>query len=137
MTRIVRYIWASPCSLVGLLLAILLLAFGGTIHRNSGVLEVSILTRWSGGHRSGKRLFEAITLGHVIIGFDEKDLKHFQLHELEHVRQYELWGLFFFLGYPISSLWQFLRGRRPYWDNYFETQVRERCARKENSKNIL
>lgn len=129
LTRIARYIWASPCSLVGLLFAILLVVFGGSMRRKRGVLEVSISTSRPLDPACTKRAFEAITLGHVIIGFNDEGLEHFHLHELEHVRQYEQWGLFFFLAYPLSSLWQLLRGRSPYWDNYFEAQARERCAR--------
>jgi hypothetical protein len=43
--------------------------------------------------------------------------------------QYERWGLLFFLAYPASSFAQLLRGRNPYWYNYFEIEARERCAR--------
>jgi hypothetical protein len=40
------------------------------------------------------------------------------------VRQYERWGVVFFLAYPLSSLWQAARGRHYYWDNWFEVQAR-------------
>lgn len=129
--RIARYVWASPCSLVGLLFATLIFVFGGSVRRKSGVIEVSISTRRPHAPPGRKHPFEAITLGHVIIGFNEQGLAHFHLHELEHVRQYEQWGVFFFVAYAISSLWQLLKGRSPYWHNYFEVQARERCARKE------
>jgi hypothetical protein len=49
-------------------------------------------------------------------------------HEQAHVRQYERWGLFFFVAYPAASLWQLLRCRRPYLDNWFEVQARERSG---------
>lgn len=132
-TRIARYIWASPCSLVGLLFAILIVVFGGSVRRKRGVLEVSISTGRPLVSAGTRHPFEAITLGHVIIGFNDEGLDQFHLHELEHVRQYEQWGLFFFLAYPLSSLWQLLRGRSAYWDNYFEVQARERCARNKSA----
>lgn len=128
-TRIASYLWASPCSLAGLLFAILIVVFGGSMRRKRGVLEVSISTGRPLVSAGARRPFEAITLGHVIIGFNGEGLDHFHLHELEHVRQYEQWGLFFFLAYPLSSLWQLLKGRNAYWDNYFEVQARERCAK--------
>jgi hypothetical protein len=130
LIRIARYVWAAPCSLAGLLFATLLFVFGSSVRKKSGVLEVTISTRQPLAPHENKHPFEAITLGHVIIGFNDEGLEHFHLHELEHVRQYEQWGLLFFVAYPLSGLWQLLRGRSPYWDNYFEVQARERCARK-------
>jgi hypothetical protein len=44
------------------------------------------------------------------------------------VRQYERWGLLFYPAYGLSSLWQLLRGRRPYWDNVFEVEARRRSG---------
>jgi len=37
-------------------------------------------------------------------------------------------GLFFLRGIPAASLWQLLRCRRPYIDNWFEVQARERSG---------
>lgn len=129
-TRIARYLWASPCSLAGLLFATMIVVFGGSVRNKRGVLEVSISTRAPLTAQNYKHPFEAITLGHVIIGFNDEGLEHFRLHELEHVRQYEQWGVLFLVAYPLAGLWQLLRGKSPYWDNYFEVQARERCARK-------
>jgi hypothetical protein len=53
-------------------------------------------------------------------------LHRLRTHEHEHVRQYERWGVLFFAAYPLSSLWQLLRGHRPYMDNWFEIQARAR-----------
>jgi hypothetical protein len=130
LIRIARYVWAAPCSAVGLLLAALIFIFGGSVRRKRGVLEVALATRSPLASSGLKLAFEAITLGHVIIGRTEQGLERLHSHELEHVRQYEQWGLFFFLAYPLSSLWQLMKGRKPYWDNYFEVQARERSAMK-------
>ena len=78
--RIARYVWAAPCTAVGLCLVAPAFLFGATAR---------------------------------------------VAHEQAHVRQYERWGVFFFVAYPAASLWQLLRCRRPYIDNWFEVQARE------------
>lgn len=122
--RIVRYAWAAPCTAVGLATTFVALLTGGSARIQSGVIEVAL----SRIERASRVPFGAITLGHVILGRNARILEELRSHELVHVKQYELWGLFFFLAYPASSLYQVLRGRNPYWFNYFEVQCRERCA---------
>lgn len=56
----------------------------------------------------------------------EEDLATLGAHERVHVAQYGRWGLFFLPAYGLSSLWQLIRGRRPYWDNHFEIEARAR-----------
>jgi dihydrofolate reductase len=121
LIRIFRYAWASPCSLVGLLLAALALLLGGRAQVHGGVLEIAL----PGTERMRQHL-GAITFGHVVLGGSDSTLAHLRAHEFEHVKQYERWGLFFFLAYPASSLIQLLRGRPPYWSNHFEVQARAR-----------
>ena len=117
-SRILAYAWASPNTLIGLLLGIAVLPRGGSARVVRGVVE------FSGGVPLRSR-FHAITFGHVIIGTSEAKLAASRDHEHVHVRQYEAWGPFFLLAYAASSAWQLLRGRRVYWDNYFERQARE------------
>ncbi len=130
MLRIFRYLWAAPCSLVGLFLAGLLLLCGGSGRFVAGILEVY----WRTEPYGGKLPFCAITFGHVVLGVDGDTLERVRNHELVHVRQYELWGLFFFPAYLASSVWQWFRGRDPYWDNYFEVQARKRCGEGHGSR---
>ncbi|MDX9845225.1 MAG: signal peptide prediction [Aquabacterium sp.] len=120
-----RYAWASPCSLVGVLLAAPILLLGGRAHLHTGVLEVALP-----GHRRTRLDLGAITLGHVVLGGSEHTLSQLRAHEQEHVRQYERWGVVFFLAYPASSLIQLLRGRHPYWLNHFEVQARALCEQR-------
>jgi hypothetical protein len=122
-----RYLWAAPCTLVGLLLACAAGLLRARWRVVQGVLEVSLLTRPSRRARPHRDSlpFRAITFGHVVIGLDAAELSRWRTHERVHVRQYERWGLFFFAAYPLASLWQLLRGRRPYWDNPFEVQARK------------
>lgn len=122
--QILRYAWAAPCTLVGLVPAALVLLAGGAARIRSGAIEIAL----SGAERMSRVPFGAMTLGHVILGRSPQMLDQLRSHEQEHVRQYERWGLFFFIAYPASSLYQLLRGRNPYRYNHFEVQCRERCA---------
>lgn len=121
LRELVRYGWAAPTSILGLLMAALLVATGGRAKRVEGVLEVSggwlanRLTRFSG--------FAAITLGHVILGHSADGLQHLRLHEQVHVRQAERWGLFFVPAYLLAALWQIIRGRHAYRDHPFEQEA--------------
>lgn len=116
-----RLLWVLPCSLVGLLWGLVLLAFGGGCRRVGRTLEfyrfadtLPVCSRWHSVP------YGAITLGHVILGIDGCMLEQVRSHERVHVRQYERWGPLFFIAYPASSLWALLCGKRPYWDNAFE-----------------
>lgn len=125
LLRLIHYVWAAPCSMVGLTLA-LPLTLVGARHKNVfGVLEVALSQQGRPGLRLLQKLpFCAITFGHVVIGLTEHHLECLRAHEHEHVRQYERWGLLFFLAYPASSLYQWVRGNKAYWDNWFEVQAR-------------
>lgn len=72
--------------------------------------------------------FGAITLGHVILGVDQAELKRSRAHEQVHVGQYERWGILFFPLYLGSSLRELLRGRQPYRDNLFEREARRKSG---------
>lgn len=126
---ILRYAWASPATVAGLCIALVALAGGATVHRVDGVLEVAGGSIGRGVSRLGPRFgFCAITLGHVILGTDHRVLAQCRAHEQVHVRQYERWGLVFLPLYAASSLWQAVRGGRPYQDNHFERQAREESS---------
>jgi hypothetical protein len=122
--QVLRYAWASPCTLVGLLLAILAGLSGAHWRAVAGTLEVAMLPRRPPGSPWWLP-FRAITLGHVILGTHPAELARLRVHEQAHVRQYETWGPLFLLAYPADSLWQWLRGRRPYADNRFEVAARQ------------
>ena len=121
--RWARLAWASPCSLVGVLAAALVLLGGGHAWRADGIVEV-VWRNTARGRLARWLPFRAITLGHVVVAVSSRDLNACRRHERVHVRQYERWGVLFFPAYALSSLWQGLRGRRPYWDNCFEVQAR-------------
>ena len=122
-----KFLWALPCSSVGLLLAAIPLLLGGSAKWSAGALEVTYRpTQASCGKLSHWLPFRAIVFGHVIIAVTQQELKVLGPHERVHVEQYELWGPLFFLAYPAASAWQVLNGRGPYWHNYFEVQARQR-----------
>lgn len=127
-TTAFKYIWASPASALGIGAALLAGVVGVKIKRVSGVLEVSLAPRRAVLCKAAACLpFAAITLGHVVIACSAEEQAAHRQHERVHVAQYELWGPFFLLAYPLESIYQLLSGRRPYQDNRFETAARAVC----------
>lgn len=125
LAKALKLIWAAPCSVVGGVLGAGVVLLGGQVKPSHGTLEFTFRNSdESCGKLSRSLPFRAITFGHVIIAVTENDLQHSREHELVHVRQYERWGMAFFVAYPASSLWQLLRGRDAYWNNCFEIQAR-------------
>jgi len=121
---VLRYVWASPASAVGLVFAAIAVLVGARTKLVDGAIEVAggtvprliaLLPRPFG--------FAAITLGHVIIGTDHAVLDRVRSHERVHVRQYERWGILFFPAYLVSSIIQLARGRDPYLHNFFEREA--------------
>lgn len=125
-----RFLWAAPCSLVGLLLGVVLLAFGAHVRAIRGAIEFAFKPSTLECGRIARALpYRAVTFGHVILGVTADDLSASRAHEHVHVAQYERWGVLFFLAYPLASVWQLLRGRDAYWDNPFEVEARELSCR--------
>lgn len=118
--RVFQYLWASPNSLLGLVVALC----SPRWQIREGVLEVygglaSFVCRH--GVISGGAA--AITLGHVIIGRDMSSLNFARVHEHVHVRQYERWGPLFIPAYLGCSAWLWVRGKNAYLDNPFEVEA--------------
>jgi len=127
LIRLLRFLWASPCTLLAVIPGVVTLLLGGSIRRVGHTIEVGIrhsqeqVPRWI-----SKYPFGAITLGHVIIGQSHELLAVLRSHEQVHVRQCELFGPLFLIAYPLASLWALFRGRKPYEENAFELHaVRE------------
>ena len=124
MRRLPAYLWAGPVSLAALPLVAAAAATGGRARIDDGVLV-------AGGGLLGPLLsravpgfpIRAITLGHVVLGASERELRACRAHERVHVAQYERWGVLFPLLYAASSLAALARGRRVYADNAFERQA--------------
>jgi hypothetical protein len=123
--RLAKLLWASPCTVLGIVLAGLPLLTGGSARWSAGALEVTYRERLASCGRLARRLpFRGIVLGHVILAVTREELAVIGPHERVHVQQYERWGPLFFLAYGCSSVWQLVRGRSSYWDNHFEVQAR-------------
>ena len=124
LLRAARYAWAALPTLVGLVLALPVLAVGGTARRIGGTLEIAGRPIAGFVARMPARLrFQAITFGHVILGVDHAVLAAVRAHEQVHVRQYERWGPLFLPLYVASSAVQLACGRDPYRDNRFEREA--------------
>ena len=118
-------LWAAPNSLLGLLLGLVWWLAGASAQRVDGVLELVLPdTSASARARRWRLPFAAITLGHVVLAVDAREMVQWRAHERVHVAQYERWGPLFLPAYLASSPWQWLQGRRAYWDNRFEVEAR-------------
>jgi hypothetical protein len=126
MLRIVRYLWAFPVTLLGVLIALVARSSGGRLQRVDGVLESSggwparVLRR--GFPFSGA--VAAITLGHVVVAMSQDALTATRVHERAHVRQFGRWGALLLALYPLAGFSAWLRGGSPYRDNVFECEAR-------------
>ncbi len=124
-SRVWRYLWAFPVTLLGLLAVSLSLLTGGRARMHTGVLEC---------HGGFARFLlcvtpvraQAMTLGHVVLGRDAACLDRTRAHERAHVRQAERLGVLFPLAYLGASAFAVLRGRHFYRDNWFERDARRR-----------
>lgn len=128
LPKLVKLLWAAPCSAVGLILAAFPLALGGKARWSAGALEVTYRQAESSCGKLARNLpFRGIVFGHIILAVTDEELQRIGLHERVHVEQYERWGPLFFPAYAASSVFQLIRGRNPYWDNHFEVAARQRC----------
>lgn len=119
---LVRYVWAFPNSLIGLLFVPVAACTPGGFECVDGVLELQgPLIAWLLKHcipmTNG---VAAITLGHVVLGRDRETLVETRSHERVHVRQYERWGPAFIPAYLLASLWGLVTGAGAYHGNAFE-----------------
>lgn len=120
-----RYAWAAPTTLLGLAAGLLTLLSGGEVQRRRGALEFhGGFARWF-ADRIG---FDAMTLGHAILGRNAFCLDVVRDHEQAHVRQAEIWGPAFIPAYLLASLLAWLSGAHYYRDNWFERDARRACG---------
>ena len=117
--------WASPYTLLGLLIGVIGLCTGGRARIRDGAIEFhGGAAKWFVVHLLPHGQFTfAITLGHTILGQTSAALDIASAHERVHVRQYERWGPFLGPAYLLASLYLWLTGGRPYRDNPFEREA--------------
>ena len=117
--RTLAYVWASPYTLVGIGIGLIL---GGRFRLIDGVVEIHG-PRIAWGLRNMPVPAMAMTFGHVVFAVNEMALDVTRSHEHVHVRQYERWGPFFVPAYLGASVILYLRGRDGYRDNPFEIEA--------------
>ena len=126
--RLLRYLWAGPWTLAAAAMTPVVMLSGGRAVIRAGVLELeggwlrAVLRRLPPGPVA------AITIGHVVLGSDQKALDDTRAHERIHVEQFERWGPFFPFLYGLASLAAWSRGRDYYRDNRFELEARTRAG---------
>ena len=122
--RLLAMLWASPYTLLGLVLGAIGLSTGGRARLRGRGVEF-----YGGGVTWLLRRFffgkgaTALTLGHTILGQTAATLDAVREHEMVHVRQFERWGPLMGPAYLGCSLALWLMRRRPYRDNPFEREA--------------
>jgi hypothetical protein len=124
--KLLRYIWALPNTMLGLIFVPLALLSRGGMKIVDGVLEIhGGFVTWFLKHCVPmKGYVGALTLGHVILGYDKESLFAYRPHEHVHVRQYEILGPIFLPVYLVASIWAFIKGRGAYRGNILERKAR-------------
>jgi hypothetical protein len=127
--RLLAIAWASPYTLIGLMVGLVGICTGGGARIRGRTIEFYgggvkwLLTQLPSG-----QFTLALTLGHTILGQCTASLDIAREHELVHVRQYELWGPLMGPAYLGASLLLWLAGREPYRENPFERQAYKRSS---------
>lgn len=134
--QLLLWIWASPGTLLGLVVGVLGLCSGGSARRVGPTLELwgglvtkLLASRWL--HARG------MTLGHVVIGVSAAALDEVRSHEWVHIRQYERWGPLFIPAYLAYSFALYARGRDGYLENPFEIEAYEDDRRRADARDSM
>lgn len=133
IAKSLRVLWASPYTLLGILVGMIGLLTGGKVRFRDGALEF-----YGGATKFLVRLLPTgvntvgFTLGHTILGQDEEGLRYAGPHERVHVRQFERWGPLMGPAYLLASAWMWLCGRDAYLDNPFEVEAYAEDAKRKS-----
>lgn len=136
--RPIRYLWATPATVIGLLLACFALWRGRVCVVDGAIEAHGPLLRWGLRHlvpMAGGAA--AITFGHVVLAATAEALEWTRAHERVHVRQYERWGMLLLPAYGIASACAWVRGGHAYRDNRFEIEARAGECRSHTSQTSL
>ena len=121
---VLKILWATPWSILGLVIGGLGLISGGHVQRKGRILEF-----WGGCIPLVLRRFPfycgspVAPFGHVVLGRTDRHLDACRKHQLVHVRQYEQWGVLFVPVYLLCYVALWVWGKRPYYDHPFERQA--------------
>ncbi len=120
--RLSKIIWASPYTILGLMIGLLGLCTRGRVLRRWPLEFCDGGVCWLLEHLPSDYVM-AMTLGHVILGRTETALDICREHERVHVRQYERWGPFLYPAYFGCLLILRWRGKDGYLENPFAKQA--------------
>lgn len=124
LIRLLGIIWASPYTLLGLLLGGIGLCTGGRIQVRGRAIEFyGGGVKWLVTHMPHGQFTLAFTLGHTVLGQSDASLDIARDHETVHVRQFERWGPLMGPAYLAASGLLWILGKQPYRDNPFERQA--------------
>ena len=124
LSLILKFLWASPYTLLGLFIGAIGLCSGGRAQVKGRTIEFyGGAVKWFVTHLPHGQFTLAITLGHTILGQTDASLDIARDHEMVHVRQFERWGPLMGPAYLLSSLVLWIIGRQPYRDNPFEREA--------------
>jgi len=122
--QLLLMIWASPYTLIGLIVGGLGLCTGGHARVRGKIIEFyGGAVSWLIKRLPAGQFTLALTLGHTVLGQTDAALDIARNHELVHVRQFERWGPLMGPAYLLCSLWMWCCGKRPYRDNPFEREA--------------
>ena len=121
--RILFYLWASPNSIIGVLIGMIGILSGGKAQWKRGCVEFyGGFVTWLLENMATHGIW-AMTLGHTIIGQNANALQIARDHEQVHVKQYERWGPFFIPVYLLCSGYLWLLKKDCYRGNPFEVEA--------------
>ena len=124
MLQLLGILWASPNTLLGLMLGGIGLCFGGKVQRRGKAIEFyDGGVKWIVQRMPRGQFVLAFTLGHCVLGQSADSLDRSRAHEAVHIAQFERWGPFFLPAYFLSSVYMWCTGRRFYRDNHFEQEA--------------
>lgn len=127
LKKLAAYAWASPNTLLGILLALIVGRSTNQWVWVDGVLEISgpKLASWLNRPWGALSSITAITFGHAVLAQSREAHDFTRTHERIHVHQYERWGPAFIPAYLGASGYLWLRGRDCYRENPFEKEAYE------------
>lgn len=124
LRNIAGIVWASPYTLIGILIGSFGLLFGGRVQFQGRAIEFyDGGVKWFLHQLPYGEYMLALTLGHVILGQTNASLDISRTHEAVHITQYERWGPFMVPVYYLASVYVWLTGRRFHRDNPFEREA--------------
>lgn len=124
LTFLLKVLWASPYTLLGIAIGGVGVLTGGGVQIRGRAIEFhGGAVRWLLHRLPHGQFTLAMTLGHTVLGQTPAALDISRRHEAVHIAQYERWGPFMVPAYFAGSLYAWLKGKRPYRDNPFEREA--------------